>query len=180
MCLFAIVAIVCWGFIQNDFVVGRLMGTSETYSSGVEQRLARQMLVFKLPTSLILFGCGLGNLGSALGLPALKFYRAHGWFFTYAGELGAVGFLLLGLCATVIARALGAFKCSYGLIVIVCILLSGSADDFMIPSAQAGHLPIIAAIVLRSSVLVGGYRIRLGRPHSRLDMAANHPYESNG
>ena len=167
VCLLAIVVIVCSGIIQNDFVIGRLAGRSETYSSGIEGRLARQLLVLKLPASSILFGCGLGNLGSALGLPDLRLYRAHGWFFTYLGELGTVGFVLLSVCALTIAKASGVFRSSYGVIVLGCILLSGLADDFMIPSAQAAHLPVIAAIVLRLSVSEGGYRIVFGSLRQR-------------
>jgi len=166
-CLLGLLALTFWDMIQNDFVIGRLFGMSDTYERGVELRVVRQLLVFKLPKTFILFGCGLGNLGSALGLSSLRFYRAHGWFFTYLGELGVVGVALLLILVSVTIKRLGALQSSYGVVVLLCIASSGFADDFMIPSAQAGHIPLITAIVLRFAVLQRGYRIRLGLGHSR-------------
>jgi len=162
VCLLGLLAAAFWRGIEQDYVIGRLFGISETYGSGLDLRAVRQLLVFKLPKIFILFGCGLGNLGSALGLSNLRFYRAHGWLFTYAGELGVIGFSLLLLLAYVTVKRLGALQCSYGLAGLACVVLSGLADDFMIPSAQAGHIPLITAIVLRFAVLQRGYRIKLG------------------
>jgi hypothetical protein len=158
-CILCLVVIIYANVIESDFVIGRLVGISDTYGEGIQSRMDRQMVVFGLPIGATLWGCGLGNLGSALGLTHLRFYRSHGWFFTYLGEIGVFGTFLLSCSIFAIIKKLGALNSYFGIVILCVIVFSGFVDDFMIPSAQSAHLPLITAIVLRFAVTTGGYRI---------------------
>lgn len=166
-CFVSIFTMVYFQSIQDDYVLGRLTGASETYSSGIQQRLARQNIVFELPKKLLYLGCGIGNLGSTLGLANLRFYRAHGYFFTYLAEIGLVGVTLLSVSMYKLVKKIGAFRSYFGCIILVAIAFSGFVDDFMIPSAQSAHLPLIAMIVLRFSVLKSDHYIVIRRQVSK-------------
>jgi hypothetical protein len=150
ICIFTLVY---FSKVQNNFVLGRIIGISETYSSGIAMRLERQNIIWNLSISQLFWGCGLGNLGSALGLTTLKFYRAHGCCFTYLAEIGFVGVTLFLITIYKVAKEIGAFSAYFGYIISGAILLSCFVDDFMIPSSQSTHLPLIAMIILRFSIL---------------------------
>jgi len=138
----------------EDARLGRLLNIGEErYSSGIKGRLERQSVLIDLPIQYQIFGCGMGNAGSALGFADLRLYRAHGYIITYLVEIGIVGTMLLSYCMYKLLVASGTFHSYYSLIVLGIIVLSGFSDDFMIPSAQSAHLPLIAMIVLRFSVL---------------------------
>jgi len=158
-CLISILAITSLHVVQNDYILGRLGGISETYTSGIQQRWERQAVVFGLPMKYITCGCGLGNLGSVIGHTSFRFYRAHGCFFTYLGELGVIGILLLSYCTHILVKAVGALHSYFGIVVLFSIVFSCFLDDFMIPSGQSAHLPVVAAIVLRFAVSKSKRRI---------------------
>jgi hypothetical protein len=146
-------------FIQNDKVMGRFAGTSITYQDSVYGRFERHKAVLTLPFNNLLIGTGLGNLGSALNANenqmATKFYRAHGYVFTYLGEIGLIGSLLLAYAVFQMIYSVPKPLTKLSLGIIFATLFSGFTDDFMIPAASGGHLAIIVVVAFRMGLIDG-------------------------
>lgn len=139
--------------LMQDTVTGRLFGQGTgDFEAGFEGRAERQSAIFTLPIEFLFAGCGLGNLGSALGFSniGLNFYRAHGFFATYLAEVGVLGILLIGRGVYLFIRNFHLSALAWSLL--ASVALSGFSDDFMIPSASASHIPIIVAVILRTTI----------------------------
>jgi hypothetical protein len=77
----------------------------------------------------------------------LPFYRAHGFFFSYLGEIGVIGLML---CAAGALRFIYRSQLSVDAWALLLILsAAGFSEDFLIPSSIAGHIPIIGAVALQ-------------------------------
>ncbi len=139
--------------LATSDVVGRLLGQgNQGLSDAIGDRTERQHAVFSLGFPDLVWGCGLGNLGSAISgedvALGLNMYRAHGYLYTYLGEVGIIGIamlfiLLYKLMPSVEGR--GKYFILAGFIIAL-----GFSDDFLAPSSQAGNTPIILLFAVMS------------------------------
>ena len=166
MIIFVLSVYIMLPFIQKDKVMGRFVGSSISYQDSLKGRTDRHDVVLSLPIDKLIFGCGLGNLGSALekyeSPISTDFYRAHGYMFTYLGEVGLIGSLLLSFATLKMLLSIPYKITRPALGIILATIFSGFTDDFMIPAASGGHLALIVVIVYRMGLIEGAHSQKIG------------------
>ena len=145
------VFIVYYLAVSEDFLLaGRFFGVGEdNYSTGLDGRSERQLLIFELSLLQLIFGVGAGNLGFALGLNevGLNFYGAHGFVFQYIASIGLIGTTFLLSSVLMVLRY---FRfTAYSIPLCIGFFLCSVSDDFFFPTAQGMHLPLIFAATFR-------------------------------